>query len=1234
MKTFTRILAAFLMLAMLLPLGIVTSFADNVADNWTTLAVKYNRATEKILFSEGAPRISGFAFTETEDGGVHIYVPSNEEFGVDGTFATAVLASKNAVVLDGLTVTLKPDDDFVFDADSNSYPSLAVLWTDKPVTKMTSATGPNDTENQDLMFMKDAAALNSLRYLGDPNGNGVMVSVSNSFKAYNDTRVASNVNIVLYKDGFSDLSDGHPGYRWSFTSRNNTFSEAEENETPTDKSRITQSFECVEAGDLTVYFRTDAELGYVVTVNGKEYYDGTKVAYFPLDTGKLENADYEGQTEKYKTSMTYAKANIDLSSLNGIEGYVTAGIINNISSTFGCTLATINGVPAAQWKGETPGDHVHEFVLEKEVESECTVDGYKLYTCSCGAKYREANVHPGHDWVVIETVPATCTESGYKNRRCRACGLRDTVEIKPTGHSWYDKGNEFVIDTLDDVLFSEFEVTTRATPTSDGVLTRTCKNCGLEQTRAYKYSDADKIADNWYVSGENRMIYVDTYDGRYDYEGLVHTTVGSDGSITLEDAISYYEDGEGFNNITKITSTHPSDLNYFTATVTMLPANKDNPNRPYAISFMWTNKPDNYKYAGEFASGTYHYFTRLYSDGESIVARERDRETQTKLGKGTVRKFPKSYARGTAIESAVCGYAWEHYIRFEEYSYNITLLDYDILPGLGQFGTPYDNIYESVTYSSICRGDFWQIKFKHLTGANAVDATEPITIMSEYWYSPDEDSNYLGFTINDGESIPAETLADSQTYQPIYYFSVGAYGDGTYLNNGTGANKYGASFRLDDVCGVAPAEFTGYRDEMKCFISDDEYYEDHTWGEYHYEVDHTGKTIGIESCFSKGRMVRECEVCGASERISIPKTAHHISDTEIIKEPNCVERGTAKDFCDNKDKDTGRSHGWLDNEEYYLPVTGTHNWGPWTTLREPDENGEGGLYEHTCIDCGTVEQSDTQHIHSYGPWTTVKEPSCTEPGLEERTCSEDGYVDQREIPALGHDWSAWIIDEEATPEKPGLRHRTCSRCDAVEEEVIPKPISKLKDVPDGAWYTEAVYYCVGKGFMTGTGEDTFTPSGKLNRAMFVLILGKIDGADLEADEYAGTSFTDVPEGKWYSRAVQWAYKNGYSSGIGSGLFGPSDSVTRQQLATFFRTYSDNKGYDVTAQADLSKYDDVGDVSGWAEAGMKWAVGVGLISGTSETRLSPRTSATRAQIALIVMNYVENYVSKQTPLTEG
>jgi len=225
----------------------------------------------------------------------------------------------------------------------------------------------------------------------------------------------------------------------------------------------------------------------------------------------------------------------------------------------------------------------------------------------------------------------------------------------------------------------------------------------------------------------------------------------------------------------------------------------------------------------------------------------------------------------------------------------------------------------------------------------------------------------------------------------------------------------------------------------------------------------------------------------------------------------------------------------------------------------------------------------------------------------------------------GHTFGDWTVTVEPTEYKVGEKTRECEICRFVETAVVDKLVpmtNPFTDVKDGQWYTEGILWCYQNGYMAGISDTDFGRKQNVTRAMFVTILAKIDGVDLTAYE-GKTSFSDVSVGKWYSSAIEWAYQNGLTSGLAEGYFGYKSDITREQLATFFYTYSEKKGYDVTGRADLSGFADLDRVHSWALDAMAWAVDAGLISGTSPTTLAPRDSATRAEIALIVKNYVEN-----------
>lgn len=182
------------------------------------------------------------------------------------------------------------------------------------------------------------------------------------------------------------------------------------------------------------------------------------------------------------------------------------------------------------------------------------------------------------------------------------------------------------------------------------------------------------------------------------------------------------------------------------------------------------------------------------------------------------------------------------------------------------------------------------------------------------------------------------------------------------------------------------------------------------------------------------------------------------------------------------------------------------------------------------------------------------------------------------------------------------------------------------DVVAGTWYYGAAAYAYNNGLFAGMTPTTFAPNATMTRAMLVSVLWRLAG---EPAPKAPNTFVDVPDGAWYTDAVTWAAENGVVSGIGGSRFDPSGFVTREQTAEILYNYAHSKGYDVSARADLTAFPDAGSVSGWAEEALAWANAAGLINGTvrdGQTILDPQGSASRAQVAMILMNYVEHVVN--------
>ena len=177
------------------------------------------------------------------------------------------------------------------------------------------------------------------------------------------------------------------------------------------------------------------------------------------------------------------------------------------------------------------------------------------------------------------------------------------------------------------------------------------------------------------------------------------------------------------------------------------------------------------------------------------------------------------------------------------------------------------------------------------------------------------------------------------------------------------------------------------------------------------------------------------------------------------------------------------------------------------------------------------------------------------------------------------------------------------------------------DVKTGDWFYEAVQYVYDKGMMTGVSADRFAPASTTTRGMIVTILYRLEN---EPAVSGGSAFTDVENGAWYADAVAWAAANDIVNGTSATTFAPNSPITREQMATMLYRFAQYKGMDaVTLQEHLTGYPDGDQVSDYAIPAMNWAVGQGLIAGMENGTLVPQGSATRAQVATILMRFCEN-----------
>lgn len=188
---------------------------------------------------------------------------------------------------------------------------------------------------------------------------------------------------------------------------------------------------------------------------------------------------------------------------------------------------------------------------------------------------------------------------------------------------------------------------------------------------------------------------------------------------------------------------------------------------------------------------------------------------------------------------------------------------------------------------------------------------------------------------------------------------------------------------------------------------------------------------------------------------------------------------------------------------------------------------------------------------------------------------------------------------------------------AVRETAAP---GAYPDVPEDAWYADAVAEMTGKGILKGMDDGTFAPDFPVNRAAVVLVLWRLEGCPELPPAATGEGFSPFPDTEeWFADAANWAKAAGIALGYGgneSGTFGGRDPLTREQLAAFLYRYAQYQGEPV-AEGVLKLYPDAGDIHDWALDAMRHAVGMGYLPADDGERLEPTGTALRSELAVVL-----------------
>ena len=400
---------------------------------------------------------------------------------------------------------------------------------------------------------------------------------------------------------------------------------------------------------------------------------------------------------------------------------------------------------------------------------------------------------------------------------------------------------------------------------------------------------------------------------------------------------------------------------------------------------------------------------------------------------------------------------------------------------------------------------------------------------------------------------------------------------------------------------------------------------DHTW---------VKTQTNKPACTEHGTTFYKCSACGATRTEKIAALGHDLSRCDLLPDATCTQPGRAVGTC--------ARCGAKINE--VIPAKG-HDYSYKSASSTEPTCTETGHYQGTCPRCGK-DYNDTIPAlgHDWGEWVVAQEPTYTTTGYRYHICARCNTRVGEDIPKLHeHVWDAGVVTQKPTATEPGVKTFTCTVCGATKTESIPAtgvpdtcpggptcPGYAFRDMPAPTdWSHEGLDYCIYRGYIAGTSASTVAPTGVCTRAQLVSILYRIQGEPAKVNGYElkklGSPFRgDVPSDAWYTDAIWWAKLTGVVSGTSATTFDPSGEITREQLAVILYNYTKQfASGSLTEAGSLAGFPDAGSVSSWARTEMAWAVGNGLISGTGSggvAYLSPKGSATRAQVAAILMRF--------------
>lgn len=372
-------------------------------------------------------------------------------------------------------------------------------------------------------------------------------------------------------------------------------------------------------------------------------------------------------------------------------------------------------------------------------------------------------------------------------------------------------------------------------------------------------------------------------------------------------------------------------------------------------------------------------------------------------------------------------------------------------------------------------------------------------------------------------------------------------------------------------------------------------------------------------CTTAGNKYIECTVChNRLHDEPIAATGHEQTRWKTTVEPTCNTQGVYAQLCTN----------CLEPLQITaIPATENHNYVVITTV-EATCAADGSITSECSICKTTNVEVVGQKLHTPGEWVVAIAPGCDSYGVKTLSCSGCGMLMQTGSIDPAHNY-VWVELYPAGEITYGLEAYTCSECGDVQDlrPILPEfrdATDKFEDISTADWYVKngSIDMVYTLGLYEGTGANTFSPNAKMTRAMFVTVLGRLSGA--QVDHYKPCHFTDVAIGKWYTGYISWAYTNDIVDGTSYSTFAPNNEITREQMCKIIVDFCNSKAEEIFELPVVNEpvtFKDQSEISSWAAEYVTICQRAGVISGRTNGNFDPKGKASRAEVATVIMNLI-------------